>query len=142
MTNYSKVGNNFAPKHCSSFVLLEFDNYDRWNNLSEKDYKILKEKTQNYILDKFESITGIPIRKKADVIFSATPKTFQHYMSNLKGEIYGPAATIEQSLTRRTSPETPIKNLSLVGGYTQPCAGISAVFDTGVITANDILKKI
>lgn len=140
VTNYTGVDPGSAPEGGSSFVIIEFDVWDRWKDLTIAQYKKQKYATQELIVDKFEKATGIPLREKAKYLFSGTPKTFQRYSSATRGEIYGPAATIEQCFTRRTSSDTPIENLHLVGAYSQPAHGVSSVMDAGVILGHSLLK--
>jgi phytoene dehydrogenase-like protein len=137
ITNYSL--NNDDPVSKTSLAIFEFDNYQRWATLSDNDYQIQKNKTEQLILEKVEKIMSIPLRNKAEVVFSATPKTFQHYLANRQGETLGPIANIEQALTNRTSFITPLSRLFLVGAYTQPSGGISACLDNGFNTAMHIL---
>ncbi len=142
VTNYTMEDRSYAPEGCNSFVIIEFDSFARWKDLDTGDYEAEKARTQGLLLDKFERITGAPVREKARHVFSGTPRTFQRYSSSIQGEIYGPAATLDQTFTKRTEAKTPVENLLLVGAYSQPAQGVSAVIDSGVILGNTLLEEI
>ncbi len=142
VTNYSALDESFAPPGCSSFTLLEFDQFDRWEGLSKEQYAAQKRQTQNLLIDKFERVTGMPLKSTAVHLFSGTPKTFARYSSGLRGELFGPAATLEQTFAQRTAPDTPIDGLYLVGAYTQPAHGVSATLDGGVSLGRTILGRL
>ena len=141
VTNYTQADSSFSPPGKTSLVIVEFDNFKRWQNLNKNEYQKLKQDTQDIILEKFEKCTSIPVREKAEVLCSATPRTYQHYMGNTEGEIYGPACSIDQSLLNRTDAVTPFKNLYLAGAYTQTSDGISAVISNGAVISNTIVKS-
>lgn len=140
MVNYSIDDESFAPEGCSSLIALEYDDFSRWEGLSDEAYLQQKQTTQDFILQKLERATGAPVRERAEVVFSGTPLTFNRISSGLRGEIFGPAATMDQALMKRTPPETPIEDLFLVGSNTQPAHGVSAVMDAAIVLGRTIAK--
>lgn len=124
-----------------SIVIAEFCPMHDWDSLPEELYLQKKENWRNVICEKVESITGIPLRKNADLIFSATPRTLKHYGGMSDGAALGSAIYLNQSFSKRLQPETPIKNLFLAGSYTN-YPGVSSNLDSGIATSNIVLKSI
>jgi phytoene dehydrogenase-like protein len=140
ITNYSEVDDSMAPDGHNSIVILEIESNKRnWFNLSPEEYKKQKEIIQNAILDKVEAITKMPLREKAEVLFSATPKTLKHYSSAPNGVMCGIATSIDQSFGKRTQPTTPIENLFLTGAFTSP-PSVAGSLDSGISSSNLVLK--
>lgn len=142
MVNYSIEDDSFAPEGCSSLIALEYDDFSRWEGLSDEAYRQQKEATQDFILEKLERATGVPIRERAEVLFSGTPLTFNRISSGLRGEVFGPAATMDQALMKRTPMETPIDDLFLVGSDTQPAHGVSAIMDAAIVLGRTLAKDL
>lgn len=142
MVNYSIDDESFAPEGSSSLIALEYDDFSRWEGLSDDAYRRQKQTTQDFILEKLERATGASIREHADVLFSGTPITFNRITSGLRGEVFGPAATMDQALMKRTPSETPIDDLFLVGSNTQPAHGVSAVMDAAIVLGRTLAKDL
>lgn len=140
-SNYSDGYNEFAPKGHSSTVIAELMPMDDWDKITPQEYKKKKQQYQETILHKVETLTGIPISSKANVIESATPRTMKHYSSAPDGAFLGAAITNNQALQKRMQPETPIKNLFLAGAYTS-YGGVINGLDSGIITSNLVLKTL
>ena len=140
VTNFSMLDADAAPKGCCSFLICELDSFDRWKNLTRTEQELLEEDTQKFMMEKFERVTGMPIRQKAAVVHSWNPLTIMRHSSGIKGEIYGPAAIPGQSLRRRTPQITPIRDLHLVGAYAQQGHGVCTVLDSGVLLGKLLAK--
>lgn len=139
-SNYSHF--NSDPNR-SSFVLLELDDYNLWKNFSYKsaEYRAFKKEREDLIISKFERATGIPVREKAELIFSSSPLTNRHYMGNGRGEVLGYKSTPEQMLNKIPPITTPFNNLYLAGQYAKPGGGVSGVLMSGMGAAKAILKR-
>lgn len=72
---------------------------------------------------------------------SASPKTIERFTGNSKGASYGWANIVKQSMTNRLGNKTNIKNLFLVGHWTQPGSGVVASALSGYYVASNILKE-
>lgn len=127
----------------SSFAILELDDYRLWKDIPYRgeQYEALKRERIELILAKFEAATGIPVRERADVIFSASPLTSRHYMSNREGEMIGLKVDVEQGMNGRPTVDTPIGNLFLTGQYCRPCGGVNGVISSAISTAEAICSR-
>jgi phytoene dehydrogenase-like protein len=90
--------------------------------------------------EKVGTITGIPLWKETQIIFSATPRTMKHYGGMSDGAIMGAGLYLDQSFSKRTQTQTPIKNLFLAGAYSS-YPGIGLSLDSGIVTSNIVLNS-
>jgi phytoene dehydrogenase-like protein len=139
LTNFSESELGFTTSNRSSLTIFEVDQLERWGDLPEKEYRIKKEQTQKFLIEKVQDITGLPLKEKAEVVFSATPRTFKHYSSAPNGCMLAAELSLPQSLYKRTNADTPIDGLYLAGSYTMG-PGVSTVLDSGITTSKLILK--
>jgi phytoene dehydrogenase-like protein len=140
-TNYSETALGLTPEGQTAACIAELCPMDDWDQLSDEAYTRKKSEMQEVILTKVERITGIPLRSNARVIFSATPRTMKYYGGNSDGAIMGAALSVEQCLKKRTSIETPLKNLFLAGSSIA-YPGMGSCIDSGIISANVLLKRL
>jgi len=101
--------------------IITFTNYDlfvKWQDSTwlkrDEDYKLLKEKLSQQLLDYTDKqLPGF----KDIVAFTdlATPLTMEFFTNWKKGSFYGIPATPERFKYKWISPDTPIKNLYLTG---------------------------
>ena len=81
------------------------------------------------------------VESRVEICELGTPRTMIRYTLNSNGVPYGWATTPDQSVRRRLSHITPIKNLYLAGHWTQPGPGVPAVISSGWRVANLILRE-
>ncbi len=138
MTNYTTIDPSFSPNNKSSITIAEYDDsYDYWNSLNDTEYKKEKEKKQKKILNCFQKLTNIPVNK-AEICFSATPKTMQYCSGKIKGSIFGLEKTTDEY--SKYDNKTPINNLFLVGADTASSGSITSCFESGRLVS-DLIKK-
>ena len=75
-----------------------------------------------------------------EVKIFATPLTNCHWVNAVKGGIYGPAMSKDQTLWSRFKTRTPFKNLYLAGSGVLG-AGVASCLTSGMIAADTIKKK-
>lgn len=139
ISNYSEGDAEMAPEGHSSVCIIEFSPMDDWEQLPQDRYKLKKKQMETVILDKVEKVTNIPIRKNAEVLFSATPRTMKRYGSTPEGAVIGAKLSLNQCLRKRTQPTTPLRNLFLAGSFTS-YPGVASCLESGIVSSNLIMK--
>ncbi|CEG11440.1 putative all-trans-retinol 13,14-reductase [groundwater metagenome] len=130
----SNADPDLSPKGKASITIITNANYCEFPERMTKEYSQKKKEFAERLIKKAEN--AIPdLGKHIVVQDSATPKTFERYVSMPEGAIYG----FDQSIkTKRPYFKTPIKGIYLTGASTFPGGGIEAVVISGVICARDI----
>lgn len=141
LTNYSLFDNTLTKKGKSVINVMSLDHINNWDNLTNDQYKVKKEKVVNIIINKLKKIFP-DIEKYIEVKEFSTPITMRRYTRNPQGAIYGGAQTISQSGVNRLSYKTPFDSLYMVGAYIYPGAGYSSVMTSGYNVAMAILKTV
>lgn len=141
IANYSAVDPTAAPSGKSSMQLITQLPYGWRDNWSwDKGYDAyikLKTEAAWQLIERAEQyLPGLS--DHIEVMEIGTPRTVRNYTLNPKGSIFGWDHTIDQSLDRRLQNQTPIENLYLVGAWTMPGAGQSAVLQSGIVVSNMI----
>lgn len=77
----------------------------------------------------------------AEVIETATPRTFYEQTRRKLGMVGGIPQTIQHSGTNAFTRRTPFANLYLVGDTTFPGNGLAAVTQSALIVANELTKQ-
>ncbi|OHD16733.1 MAG: hypothetical protein A2Y34_00625 [Spirochaetes bacterium GWC1_27_15] len=140
ITNYTLMDESFSKKGKSSIALATAETFENWNKLTKKEYNKQKILIQSQFIQNVQKITRIPL-DKAEVSFSATPKTLKFYSSNPFGGVIGADHNVEQTGLGRFNHKTHIKNLFHAGHDTKTGGGINAVINSGLIAASHILRK-
>lgn len=121
---------------CTAVVI---DSIEKWENLSPEEYKALKEKHTQEIIDKLEE--RYPGFRDNMVYYeAATPKTFERYTSNPGGAIYGFSQDMKQVGPQRPQCKTNIEGLYLASAWNAPGGGMAPVSKAGYKAAEQILK--
>jgi len=134
-----------APEGGSVLEFLTFAPYEpfsKWEELPSKkrgsEYEDFKNRYGELILDrikqKYPDFLG-----DIEIKIFATPLTNAHWVNAVKGGIYGPAMSKDQTLWSRFKTRTPFKNLYLAGSGVIG-AGVASCLMSGVVAA-DIVKK-
>ena len=110
----------------------ESEGYARYKALKEEVAKVLVQRAEKYLPD---------LSKHIEVMEVGSPRTMEHFTLNPKGAILGWDNIPEQSMMKRLEQETPIKILYLVGAWTFPGGGQSAVLASGLMCAQKILAQ-
>ncbi|MBN1759391.1 MAG: NAD(P)/FAD-dependent oxidoreductase [Chitinispirillaceae bacterium] len=140
-SNYTEPGDIPSAEKTVRVCIAEGMMMGDWGTLSPEAYEKKKKLTTDTILSKVEKITGMPVRELADVVVSGTPRTMRHYSGIPSGAFAGAAYTSDQILSKRTQPETPVKNLYLAGPFTS-FGGVMGSIDAGITTGNLVLKHL
>jgi len=119
-----------APYHYKNFWLRE--NKEEYNRLKEKLADNLIRATEKIIPDLSRHIVVKDI---------STPLTYERYTGATGGAWYDAACTPQQSQMKRSPVTTPIKNLYLTGAKAFPGPGMHGAVQSGLFTADTILKK-
>ena len=106
---------------------------------TQSNKKALKKEMQLKVLSRLEGILG-KFRDHVIFVDSATPSTMERYTLNKGGSAYGWEMSPEQTGAGRLQQVTPIKNLFLVGHWTIPGSGITAVSVSGWQLAKNLLN--
>ena len=107
-----------------------------WVDLSDKQYKLAKEKLIQGTLDALEKYVP-DIRKKADYFEAATPKTFKRYTLSPAGTSFG---TKFEGLKISRDLPTQINGLFHSGSVGIIMSGWLGAANYGVIVANEVDK--
>ena len=125
----------------STMSIAEYYPMGDWDTMPLKEYTKKKAAVQTAIINKVERVTGIPLSKHAEVIFSASPRTMKRYGATPSGAAIGARMCTSQSLRERTQPSTPIKNLFLAGSYVS-YPGVSMCLESGIVTSRLLMNKL
>jgi prolycopene isomerase len=142
--NYSVVDPTAAPAGknvigITSQLPYEYQNTWRWNESYDSYIDLKTEIGWKYIERAEQYVPGLT--DHIEVMEVQTPVTVQGYTLNPRGTIFGWDHTVDQTFAGRLANQTPIDNLLLVGAWTNPGAGQSAVIIGGTMVAEKILKK-
>lgn len=110
--------------------------YEDWANLSEEEYQIEKRRLIESTLDSLEKYVP-DIRKKADYLEAATPRTFKHYTLHPKGTSFG--TKFEGLKISRDLPKQ-ICGLFHTGSVGIIMSGWLGAANYGVIVSNEVDK--
>jgi phytoene dehydrogenase-like protein len=110
--------------------------YPEWNDLSDEDYAIHKERLINEAIDSLEKF--IPgVREKIDWMEAATPRTVERYTTHMAGTSFG---TKFEGLKVSMDLSDKIPGLYHAGSVGIIMSGWLGTINYGVITANKIDK--
>lgn len=113
-------------------------NFEDWNNLSEEDYKIEKEKMINETIDCLEEYLP-DIRQKIDFLDAATPRTVKKYVHHESGSSFG---TKFEGLEVSMNLHKEINGLFHAGSVGIIMSGWLGAANYGVIQSNEISSYI
>ena len=113
--------------------------YDFWAKLNKEEYSRIKDEFSHSFINKLVKFSP-EISKQINFVDVSTPLTLERYTSNINGAAYGWEQIPSQSGYNRLTNVSPIKNLFLVGAWTQPGGGICSVMLSGMQTAGKILN--
>jgi phytoene dehydrogenase-like protein len=135
--DYSQIDSGLTDSDKSLAVIVEMDYAINWNNLSNEQYKIAKEKKIDELLSKLEN--EIPNIKK-HIIYSelATAKTNKRYTLNPDGAVYGFAQFPNQAFLNRIQNRSAIKNLFFASAWTMPGGGFTGAILSGYFASLEI----
>ncbi|RFA32966.1 hypothetical protein CAI16_16515 [Virgibacillus dokdonensis] len=139
ITNYNAMDCTLNEKGRGVIVVTCLDHINNWPEYS-LDYREKKREVTNILLERVEErYPGL--KEKIEVMELGTPRTMLRYTSNPNGAVYGFEQTVSQSGIKRLKNQSPLRNLSFVGAWTQPGGGYQGAITSGFLEANRIAKK-
>ncbi len=139
LTDHAQVDPSIVPYGKGSLLIITFDSFAHWSNLSRQEYQQKKAKVADKLIRRAEQyLPGLS--KNIEVMDAATPKTMQRYTLSDDGAIYGFAQTVSESSINRLPQKTPVNGLFLAGAWTVPGGGVHGCFISGINAANLVLR--
>ena len=112
------------------------------NNTSNINWENEKNKLRDTILNKLETRGYPELRKHKKKKKMITPFDWENEMDVYKGATFNLGHNISQMLIFRPHNEfEEFKNCYLVGGGTHPGSGLPTIYQSGIISADLILKR-
>jgi len=148
LTLYDNLYKGYSPEGKNTLNILNLQGYSHWEKYEsdyfqgkKKTYRKEKERMADILIDKVEETLLPGLRKAIEVKEIGTPLTNVRYTKNYRGAIYGWDQTLDNSIPRRLPHKTPIQNLYLAGGWTQPGGGYGAVIPSGLECFGEIMQE-
>ncbi len=148
LTLYDNLYKGYSPEGKNTLNILNLQGYSHWEKYEsdyfqgkKKLYRKEKERMADILIDKVEETLLPGLRKAIEVKEIGTPLTNVRYTKNYRGAIYGWDQTLDNSIPRRLPHKTPIQNLYLAGGWTQPGGGYGAVIPSGLECFGEIMQE-
>ena len=138
----SAADNNFSPAGKSTMVIhatafMDYENswktgagYERG-----KDYRDLKKRWADELIDRTEKALDINLRDHIEVMETASPVTFYRYTRNRAGTIMGQTPAAVNIKNRAAHYRTPVKNLLICGHWAEYSGGVPIAVKSGANTA-------
>lgn len=134
-----------SPAGTSTLFLTTMFTKDAWETaLSAEDYRELKNRVAERMINRYEKQTGITVRPYIEEIAVAAPPTFARYLGTPNGTPYGYRATRTDTIVTRAmnkNSERFIKGLYFVGAHAENSDGYSSAFSNGHSAGVKILKE-
>ena len=133
-----------APPGCHAIDLIYMPAPHQYNNgwlrEDKEQYEHLKARLADNLIKAAEKI--IPDLVQHIIVKDiSTPLTYERYTGATGGGRYDVACTPKQSSLNRSPATTPIKNLYLTGAKSFPGPGMFGAVQSGLFTADTILRK-
>lgn len=148
LTLYDNLYKGYSPEGKNTLNILNLQGYSHWEKYEsdyfqgkKKLYRKEKERMADILIDKVEETLLPGLRKSIEVKEIGTPLTNVRYTKNYRGAIYGWDQTLDNCIPRRLPHKTPIQNLYLAGGWTQPGGGYGAVIPSGLECFGEIMQE-
>lgn len=135
IVDHSQIDPTLVPQGKGSLLIMIFDAYAHWKDLSQEEYKLRKQKMADKLIERAEKyLPGLS--KAIEVTEAATPLTIQRFGLSPEGAIYGFAQTVKQSGINRLAQKTAVGGLFLTGAWTRPGHGAHGCFVSGIEAAD------
>ncbi len=137
--DYSQIDSKLCDEELSFGAICASDYIENWENLSEDEYKIKKNRVLNSYLDELEK--EYP-NLRANIVFSevGTPKTIKRYIKTPNGTSNGFAPTAKQFFRIPEVKSKKIDNLYFVGAWILG-GGFSSAIISSKMCVDRILKE-
>jgi prolycopene isomerase len=121
---------------------------EAWKSIKLVEYFEKKQEMADYLIDNFETATGVKIRDHIEEIEIATPITYANYTNAYQGVIYGYETSPWDGIMPRMMmmrEDELIKGLKFVGGWGLRSLGFSSSLLSGqimgMLTFAELMKK-
>lgn len=148
LTLYDNLYKGYSPEGKNTLNILVLQGYDHWEKYeadywkgNKAAYQAEKERIADILIDKVEKTLLPGLSKAIEINEIGTPLTNVRFTSNYRGAIYGWDQTLDNSIPRRLSHTTPIKNLYLSGAWTSPGHGYGGVIPSGLECFAEIMNN-
>jgi len=139
LTDHSQLDQSLVPAGKGSLIIMTYDLYSNWENLSLEEYKKKKVEAAKELIKYAEKyLPGLS--NHIEVMEAATPYTMERYGSSPQGAIYGFSQRVDQAGINRLKQDTAVKGLFLAGAWVFPGGGVHACFISGESAADLALK--
>lgn len=134
IVDHAEIDPSLVPQGKGSLLIMTFDNYANWRNLSEEEYRARKQEAAQILIRRAEKF--LPgLSGHIEVMEIATPQTMRRFTLSADGAIYGFSQTVKQSGVFRLPQTTSVKGLILAGAWTRPGHGVHGCFISGLDAA-------
>jgi phytoene dehydrogenase-like protein len=148
LTLYDNLYKGYSPEGKNTLNIINLQGYSHWEQYEtnyfqgkKKAYRKEKKRMADIMIDKVEETLLPGLKKAIEVKEIGTPLTNVRYTKNYRGAIYGWDQTLDNCIPRRLPHRTPIQNLYLAGGWTQPGGGYGAVIPSGLECFGEIMQE-
>ncbi len=134
-----------SPKGTSIVSFTTLGSPVDWDNVSEKDYVALKEKTVDKMLKMFKDKAGVDLSGHIEEVSIASPWTFARYLNVPEGAVYGSEVVGWDNMMPRMMTlalDFPVKGLRPIGAAGPRGDGYSGCMITGNIVAKLAIKDL
>ena len=107
---------------------------------SYEEHEIDKPKIIDMCLKKINRILGIDLSKETAMAMASSPEDIEFFTGNSHGAAFGWEMSPQNILENRLTNNTIIKNLFLVGHWTNPGCGILGVSTSAMITSKMVME--
>lgn len=113
----------------------KFYDGDAWENVSEEEYFMIKDKVARECIERYEEVTGCDIKNHIEEIVVASPMTWARYLGTPKGDVYGYYPRTWDGMFPRVQSghheDYTIRGLRFVGGHGTQMDGYSQAYLSG-----------
>lgn len=134
-----------SPEGTSTLFFTTMFTEDAWGDVSEENYKSIKNHIAERMINTYEAKLGIKIRPYIEEIVIAAPPTFARYLNTPNGTPYGYRLLPWDTMINRImnmKNENKIKNLYFTGAHAERGDGYSSTYAQGNSIGKRILKEV
>jgi len=134
----SKTDQHVAPENGEAVFVLVPISYE----LVKQDTPALRQQLQNHVFERMEAKLGYSLKTGLVYQSSYGPKDFQKQYHAFKGNAFGHANLLSQSLCLKPSMDSLVANMVFAGHLTHPGPGVPPALVSGNVAATLLHKKL
>ncbi len=141
----NRIVPNASPEGTSTLFLTSLLTEDSWGYVEPQDYKKVKNRIADKMIEIYENKMNISVRPHIEEIVIAAPPTFARYLGTPNGTPYGYEMQPWDTMIARImslKKERFISGLYFVGAHGERSDGYSTTYACGHSTANEIVKEV